>query len=604
MAVSAQDLLVTFESFSSGDAVNTEAAIAQMSRTNGSAVTFQMHATGSPHRIVTASATGLLREVTVGGTSYSVPSVTREWEVSADNGVNTNYLQWTFAASRKVSYGIELTLTNWTTGIGNFYNPCSLENGATFSVLSVIDDNPITMQMETNSNIGTKIPVANNIRLWVTCLFDSANSKTLFHFYNRTNMTLIGVSSGALVANSTVKNFRVGVIDAHTKTTGTKYRIGEIILYTNGTQFPVWPGGGVQMPTNLTPAAVTAALTDSAAGDHVVLPATNATWTSGVSVSQDSRVIRGLGGTNGTVITADGIFNTFTFSGSFNTISNLQIKGDGTTDEADGIVVNGGFTHISDVYLRELNVAVYFNAPGLVRRSRIDDCWRAHRIIFGSAFYDANYPLPLNSTNVACMEDNSYSWTSAKNQTGNQAFLSSQVGQAWVFRHNDIFVTNSSVTAAPFFDYHGDSSGLSRPGVIAQLYKNRVYLGSALNISGNKFADLRGSRSMVYSNEVYGATYDAGKGVVMRVDSISGTSSWLVNNTYVFENYDGASATHAMAVTPENGLTEGLDYFDTKPDPLVQMQYPHPLVQNVITGIPGHVAPGKVVNFRYGGRGL
>lgn len=594
---------MSFESFNSGDAINSEAAMAQMSKTNGSAVTFQMHATAAPHRIVTANAPGLFRPITVGGVSVTNATVTREWEVSADDNVDTNYLQWTFAASRKVSYGLELTLTNWSAGLGNFYNPCSLENGATYSVLSVIDNNPITMQMETNSNVGTSIAVPQNVRLWITCLFDSANSKTLFHFYNRTNMTLIGVSSGALVANSTVKDFRVGIIDAHTKTTGTKYRLGQIILYTNGTQFPVWPGGGVQCPTNFTPTAVTAALAASASGDHIVLPATNATWTSGVSVSQDSRVIRGLGGTNGTVITADGVFDTFAVSGSFNTLSNLQIKGDGTTDEADGIVVSGGFTHLSDLFLRELNVAIYWQAPGLSRRCVIGDNWRAHRVIFGSSFYDTYYPLALDSTNVACMEDSIYYWSSAKNQTGAQAFLSSQVGQAFVFRHNYVSLDAAGVTAAPVFDYHGDSSGLSRPGVIAQIYSNRVAIG-ATDISGNKFVDLRGSRAMVYSNLVTGATYDAGKGVVLRKDSISGTTSWLVNNTYVWANKDGTTGTHDMAVSPENGLADGVEFFTTAPAPLVQLPYPHPLLgiasepSGTGTQVPAVVAPGAARTFR------
>lgn len=608
----AQDLFVHFEDVAAG---TTDSAInmGTISRTNGSAVTFSW--TGSAGKVSVENGgmnAGYLRPVTVAGTSYTNSAFTKHLLCKADDGVTTQQmLQWIFAASRKVSYGYFVTISNFT-GLGSFYNPGGVSSGVNYQVLSMVNDNPPFFQTEGNTApYGENITVANNITIWVTGLWDSAQAsaanRSRMYFYNATNMQLIGFSIDQDVTqNATVDRFSYGIQDAHSKDPGTAYRLGPVLLWTNGTTFPVWPGGGVQFPTNFSPAGVTAAIAASSSGDHIVLPATNATWTSGVTVSQDNRVLRGLGGTNGTVITADGVFDTFATSGSFNTISNLQIKGDGTTDEADGIVVNGGFTHVSDVYLRELNVAVYFNAPGLVRRSRIDDCWRAHRVIFGSAFYDANYPLALNSTNVATMEDNTYAWTSAKNQTGNQAFLSSQVGQAWVFRHNTITCTNTSMTFAPVFDYHGDSSGLSRPGVIAQLYKNDLYFSSALNISGNKFFDIRGSRAMCYSNRVFGATFDADKGIVLRKDSISGTTSWLVNNTYVWENYDGATATHAMAVTPENSLADGVEFFSSAPAPLVQLAYPHPLLgtstepSGTGTQVPAIVAPGSPARIRGG----
>lgn len=576
-----QDLLVSFENVAAG---TTDSAInmGTISRTNGSAVTFGW--SGSAGKVSVESGgmnAGFLRPVTVGGESHT-GAFTKHLLCRADDTVSTpQRFTWTFAASRKASYGYFITISNFT-GLGSFYGAGGLETGTDYQILSMVNDSPPFFQNEgLNSPYGENITVANNVTIWVTGLWDSAQAtaanRSRMYFYNATNMQLIGFSIDPdITQNATVNTFKLGIHDAHSKDPGTAYRIGPAMLWTNGTQFPVWPGGGLHFPTNFSPAGVAAALAASDSGDHIILPATASTWTSGVTVSQDNLVIRGLGGTDGTVITADGSMTAFAVSGDFNTISNLQIKGDGTTDEADGVNISGGFTHLSDLYLRELNVAVYFNAPGLLRRSRIDDCWRAHRIIFTSGFYDANYPQSLDSTNVACMEDNTYAWTSAKNQTGNQAFISSQVGQAWVFRHNYFEIANSSMTAAPVFDYHGDSSGLSRPGVIVQIYSNRCVFGSALNISGNKFVDLRGSRAMVYSNLVTGATYDSGKGVVMREDSISGTPSWLVNNTYVFENYDG-DGTHVMAVTAEDGLSDGVDFFSSAPVPLVQMAYPHPL---------------------------
>lgn len=602
---------MTFEDVAAG---TTDSAInmGTISRTNGSAVTFSW--TGSAGKVSVENGgmnAGFLRPVTIGGTSYTNLAFTKHLLCKADDTVSSQQmLQWIFAASRKVSYGYFITLSNFT-GLGSFYNPGGVSSGINYQVLSMVNDNPPFFQNEGNTSpYGENINVANNITIWVTGLWDSAQStsanRSRMYFYNATNMQLIGFSIDQDVTqNATVDRFSYGIQDAHSKDPGTAYRLGPVLLWTNGTTFPVWPGGGLHFPTNFSPAGVTAALAASSSGDHIVLPATNATWTSGVTVSQDSRVIRGLGGTNGTVITADGSFTAFSVSGSFNTISNLQIKGDGTTDEADGIVVSGGFTHLSDLFLRELNVAIYWQAPGLSRRCVIGDNWRAHRVIFGSSFYDTYYPLALDSTNVACMEDSIYYWSSAKNQTGAQAFLSSQVGQAFVFRHNYVSLDAAGVTAAPVFDYHGDSSGLSRPGVIAQIYSNRVAIG-ATDISGNKFVDLRGSRAMVYSNLVTGATYDAGKGVVLRKDSISGTTSWLVNNTYVWANKDGTTGTHDMAVSPENGLADGVEFFTTAPAPLVQLPYPHPLLgiasepSGTGTQVPAVVAPGAPARIRGG----
>lgn len=606
----AQDLLVHFDDVAAG---TTDGSInmGTISRTNGSAVAFSWSGTAGKVSVETGGMNaGFLRPVTVGSTSYTNAAFTKHLLCKADDTVSTpQRFTWTFAASRKASYGYFITISNFT-GLGSFYGAGGLETGTDYQILSIVNDNPPFLQNEgLNSPYGENIAINNNLLIWVTGLWDSAQAtaanRSRMYFYNATNMVLLGFSIDPdITQNATVNTFKYGIHDAHSKDAGTTYRLGPLVLFTNGTTFPVWPGGGLHAPTNFSPAGVTAALAASSAGHHIVLPATNATWTSGVTVSQDSRVIYGLGGSNRTVITADGGFTTFSLDGSFNTISNFQIKGDGTTDEADGFHQDGGFNTISHVYLRELLVGVYFNAPGLLHSSVIADCWRSHRVIFTSAFYDANYPQAWDSTNVACMEDNLYFWTSAKNQTGNQAFFSSQVGQAWNFRHNTVTLDASGVTAAPLFDYHGDSSGLSRPGVSAQLYSNRVVIGAS-DISGNKFVDLRGSRALVYSNFVTGATYDADKGVVLRKDSISGTTSWLVNNTYVFANKDGTTGTHDMAVTPENGLTDGVEFFTSAPAPLVALAYPHPArgvaaAEGSGTGtqVPAIVSPGAPRRFR------
>ncbi len=576
------DLYVTLQGFSDGDNINTEAAMALMSKTNGSAVIFVMHATAAPHRIVTANSPGLIRPITVNGISYTNPIVTREWEVSADDGINTNYLAWQHASSRKVSVGMEITLTNWTSA-GNFYNPFGLDGGSTYAYLSVIDNNPVTMQAETNSNNGAAINIPQNTKIWVTALFDSANSKTVYHFYNRTNMVLLGVSSGAITLNSTINQLRVGIADSHTKTAGTKYRIGNIILYTNGGVFPVWPGSALQVATNLTREGVGAAITNSTDGDSIILPATTATWTTELTVAKNALNIAGISpngqGTNETIITGDNganIFNVLKFTGNFNTLSNLFITGDGINDEVTAIRNDGSYNRFAYLRITEVSVALYSTMPGLMDNCVVMDVWKLLRAIPGNSFYNSNYPLAWDSTNqTAVIEDTLFYWTSAKNQTGSQNIVSSQNGQALVVRHSYFELQNASTDPAPVFDYHGDSPGLGRPGTSMQVYSNyiRVLSGS---LSGQKFVDVRGSRSLIYSNVVFGASYDADQGIFYREEDISAIPNYLVNNSYAWQNYHGPSGNLVMPVTDDDNAIENVDYFLT---PLggERIPYPHPL---------------------------
>lgn len=578
----AQDLYVNFEDIAAG---TTDSAInmGAISKTNGNAVTFSW--TGAAGKVSVENGglnMGLLKPVTVAGTSYTNSNPTKHLLCKSDNTVSTHQkFTWTFAASRKISMGFAITISNYT-GLGSFYNPGGMEAGGTYSVLSLINNSPPTMQCETNSNVGAAINVVNNMPIWVTALWDSANGKTIWDFYNLTNMTLMGRSIGGTVVNATINTLTWGITDAHTKDAGTVYRMNNLILYTNGTQWPAWPGGNLHVPTNMTPTGVAAAITASAEGDDILLPATNATWTSGVTVSGNNRRLAGLSkqagqGTNTTVITADGGFTAFTLSGSFNTVSNLQIKGDGVTDEADGFLVTGPHNRISHCYLRELNVAVYAQDFGLVDNCVISDNWKVARVIFPSGYYSTYYPLAWNSTNVMCFEDNRFYWTSAKNQTGSQNLISSQVAQSFIVRHNYFELNNASTDPAPVIDYHGDDqgSGIPVPGVSLQVYSNYVNF-LAGSISGQKFIDVRGSRSLIYSNRFVGASYDSNQGIVYREERPADSPNYLVNNSYVWENKHGASGTTAMPVNDDANITAGVDYFTTALSPLTPVPYPHP----------------------------
>ena len=588
LSATAQELYVNFEDVAAG---TTDSAINMgvISKTNGSAVTFGW--SGSAGKVSVESGglnMGWQTPVTVGGISYTNTSFAKHLLCKSDNTVSIpQRFTWTFAASRKASYGYWITISNFT-GLGSFYGAGGLETGTDYQILSIVNDSPPFFQNESlNSPYGENINVNNNLTIWVTGLWDSAQatatSRSRMYFYNATNMTLLGWSMPTdVVQNSTVNTFKYAIHDAHTKDAGTSYRLGPVILYTNGTVFPVWPGSNLQVPTNNTVTAVQAAHDAASNGDTLVLPSTNTTWTSGVTLSKNSLKVRGMAsggqGTNLTVITADGGFTAFTVSGDFNTVSNLQIKGDGVTDEADGFLNTGMHNRYSQLYLRELNVAIYAQDFGLVDTSEIDDSWRAARVIFPSGYYATYYPLAWDSTNYMVFEDCVFRWTSAKNQTGSQAFISSQVSQSWVFRHNTVVFNNASTDPAPMFDYHGDDqgSGIPTPGVALQVYKNDITV-SAGSISGQKFVDVRGSRSLVYSNKVSGASFDANQGLFYREERPLDVPNYIVNNSYEWENYDGTTGTDPIPVNDDVNITAGVDYFTTALSPLVQIPYPHPM---------------------------
>jgi hypothetical protein len=575
---------INFEAFSAGDDVALNSAMGTMSKTNGGVVGFLMHATTAQHKVRAENHPGLIRPVQVAGTLYTNSTDTKIWEVSADDNIDTNFLAWTFTASAKVSVGFEITLTNWTVGIGNFYNPFLLDGGANYSALSVIDNNPITMQAETNSNIGASVNVLQNMTYWVTMLWDSANDQTLYHFYIRTNMILAGMSKGAVIHNSTVSAMWLGVCDAHTKTTGNKYRLGNIILYTNGSVFPVMPGTFLQVPTNMTPTGVAAALTASSAGDSIVLPGTNATWTSGITLSKNNCVLTSVidtgKGTNETKIIADGIFDCITVSGSLCVVSNFQVTGDGANDEATGIVNSGAYNHYQNLLLSELDFAFYAQNSGLIHDAHfLNNHYAGGRNIFGSSYYDTYYPQPNDTTNQMVWESNFFQWDANKNSSADAPIMSSQEGQAFTVRHNVGRFDKNLAAIAPAVDVHGDwdpgPDAFYRPAVLVQVYKND-FTNVASDISGQKFVDVRGGTVLVYSNKWTGATYDADQGIFTREEHPEDSSPYYATNCIYWENYDNGGA-HAMAISDDGNCINGRNYTNVAPASLVQLPFPHPM---------------------------
>jgi len=587
-----QDLYVNFESFNSGDSIASEAAMAQMSKTNGNAVTFVMHATSSKHTIKTASAVGLITPITVAGSSYTNSSVTKEWEASADNGVNTNYLGWKFAASRKVSYALEFTLTNFLNNF-NFHNPFALEGSGlgNYSTFSVQDFSPITGQAETNSDVGNAINLQTNVRYWITGLWDSVNGKTIIDIYNRTNMVLVGRTTGALVNNDVVNEFDVGVYDAHIKTTGNKYRYGQIILYTNGTVWPIWPGNNLQSQTNSSVTAMTAAITAASDGDTIIIPATNQTWTSGVTVNKNrlriTSVLNDRWGSNKSAITISGAVTdpnaAMVVSGYMNVLTNFMIKGAGVVEEADGISNTGQSNVYAFIHMENLNVPYSSHESCLVtffNNINNDYCLaRDNRTV---TYYNNNVPLSKTSLKHAVYERGHAAWNSSKLDGGSEAGFSSQVGAAWIIRHNDFDLEDAAVNPAPGFDAHGETPGLIVPILSGLLTSNRLNRTTAWN---GKFIDVRSPNVWVISNIVTGV--DVLDGVYIRNEE----APYPIANCYITGNFDGASGNVAMTVQDDGTATAGVDYFLTLPPDESTIDFPHPWWSAIVAGTWPNSAP-------------
>jgi hypothetical protein len=606
------ELYVDFEGVAAGT-TDSSINMGAISHTNA---TFTYDWVGSAGRVSVENGGlghGLFRPIKVGSTLYTNANPTHHLLCKSDSGVSTpQRFRWTFSgASRKISYGFSITLSNFVNngGTTGFYNCFGAESGVNYSYLSFVDDVTTYFQNEgTTSPYGQDVSGGfNNITIWVTGIWDSAqasaNDRSRQYYYNQTNMVLIGFSIDPFVTqNATVNQIFYGITDGHSKSAGTSYRLGSLIVYTNGNQFPVWPGTFLQVPTNFSPAGVSAAIAASANGDSILLPSTNSTWSSGVTFNGKTNVdmagIHRSGlGTNNTVITLSAEFEAIGLGGSYNTVSNLQMRGAGVSETGTAISMDNPWNRVSRCFFRLLNVPVYGKNFGLVDNCVIGDSFRFARVIMDDSFYSTYYPLAWDSTNYFVMEDNYMYWSSSKlcDSGACEACITSQDTDSWIARHNYFSLENSVADPGPLFDFHGDEvgSGLPHPGIAVQIYSNRVFRSTSWN---GKFADIRGSRSLIYSN--YCTTVDVLDGIAFREERPTDVPNYKVNNSYCWQNYDGASATVPMTVTGDADVVSGVAYFESPLSPLPSLGYPHFLRGESQSGGGTPVPPSPLVRLR------
>lgn len=554
----------------------------------------------------------------IGNAYFDGASDTRTFQVQA-SGTADRRSQFTFAApfyTGQIAFGYY-----WRYGVtplvDDFVDTFHLDGIETgdYLVVAFHSANPSALRVHTNlggGSVGPDVVVTSNTTYWVTGLWNTNSGSAgiaKVAVFSTSTWRMIGISTLAFGAKNMCEYMKFGCLNSHTITQTFPMWYDDILMLTGPNAVSLWP----LLPPGATVSAASTSRTDfdtaytnavSGIGtnkDTVAMPSGSSTWTSGYTVAKTNLVINGNGTNNTTIIGDNGAssFTLFTVTGSLNTFSNFAVRGDLSNDEVDAFRFTGWHNRFNNLWIREVNVAFYAEGPGEVDNCVIADNWRMARVIFANwqNFYDTYYPLAWDSTNFFVMEDNQMYWTSAKNQTGSQALITSQQGQAFVIRHNYFDLNNASTDPAPWIDYHGDNPPLSdstrRPGTGLQVYSNYVNFQSG-SVSGQKSVDVRGSRSLIYSNRWVGATFDSGQGIFYREENAGDSPNYKVNNSYVWENKHGASGTTAMPVNDDANITEGVDYFASALSPLVAIPYPHPL-RNVTVQGPSPTPPAAAI---------
>jgi hypothetical protein len=113
-----------------------------------------------------------------------------------------------------------------------------------------------------------------------------------------------------------------------------------------------------------------------------------------------------------------------------------------------------------------------------------------------------------------------------------------------------------------------------------QIYKVNLTINSPATFFG-KFVDGRGGQLLVYSNKVTG--FDVLDNVYLREEDSDSPPTDRVENTYVFQNYEGVNGTSFMPVTVDPGAVSKIllntHYFTNPPaGPYSSwsVPYPHP----------------------------
>ena len=563
--------------------------------THGSGGAWSVSTTLSHLMVSSSYETPLLHPLTVGSSSYTDGGSSRTFVYT--NTLDHEYAKFAFTTPMaKLSFGLYMRLSGFRGAVHSFDFVC-VEAQGDYMMVNFQDRSTTDLAYRVHTldqsgvgaggpGMGAPVAVGQDKPYWVTGLWDKANLKATLKIYDPATWLLVGTSDNVILPNL-AESICIGRYDVHgTSVQNASCYFDDLIWDSTGGTYPLFPASRTLVATAATQAAFNTAYAAAIPGDSILIPAGNNTWSSTVNLAKQSLTVFGVGSNSTVIVNQTGGNPTFSVSQSFVTISNLQIRGVSGANSGQGVETVVNHVRLSHLLVQELADGTFFNGYGLIDHCIFVNCTHTGRhfgyIAGGAQVRAEQYPIPFTSTNYLVWEDCGVEITSAMSGSGGSSIslFSSQEGASYMVRHTNIKVNKLNI--APAFDFHGNDPGIpSLRGVCGgQLYKVRLTITGSGTFNG-KFADLRGGQHLVYSNVVVGA--DVLDNVYLREEDSNTPPTDRVENTYVWQNYEGASGTTPMPATVDSGAASkivlGAQYFTTAPAgdySTWSLKYPHP----------------------------
>lgn len=547
------------------------------------------------HLLVSTSfETPLLRPVTVGNSTYADDRSSRSFVFT--NTVIRQFATYQFAQKTpKLSFGLYMRLSGFR-HLDQSFDFVAVEAGGDFLVVNFQDrGSGLAYRVHTldqnrvgpgGAGVGIPVPVAQNKTYWITCLWDKANLVATLKVYDPETWLLVGTSTNVTLSRD-AENISIGRYDNHggaVQNSSTYF--DDLIWDVTGATYPLFPASRTIIATSAARPAVETAYNTASSGDTVVIPSGSNAWTSTLNLSKASITVSGTGSNTCIITNLTGGNPTFRVNASFVTISNLQITGIPGADSGQGIATEANHIRVSHVLLRELADGTFFNGYGLIDHCILINCSHMGRH-FGYAPGGAQvraeqYPIPFNSTNYVIWEDCGIEITPAMTSSAGSSIVlfSSQEAASYIVRHSNIKI--SKLNIAPAFDYHGNDPGIANLRGVngGQIYKVNLTIVPPATFYG-KFVDVRGGQLLVYSNTITG--FDVLDNVFLREEDSANPPIDRVENTYVFQNFEGPTGTSPMtpiiSPTATSKIVLNTHYFTNPPAGAYSTwspPYPHP----------------------------
>lgn len=567
--------------------------------TRGSGGTWSVNTALTHLMVSTSFETPLLKPVTVGSANYSDHQASRSFVYT--NTAFRQFATYKFAQKTpKLSFGLYMRLSGFR-GQDNSFDFVAVEAGGDFLVVNFQDRGTgLAYRVHTldqnrigpgGAGLGVPVPVAQNKTYWITCLWDKANLVATLKVYDPDTWLLVGTSTNVIL-NRDAENICIGRYDNHggaVQNASTYF--DDLIWDVTGATYPLFPASRTIVASDGTRSSFVAAYNAASSGDSVLIPAGSNAWTSGVTLSKPSVTVFGTGSNSCIITNLTGGDATFDVTGNFTTISNLQITGIPGANSGQGVSTETRYVRLSHVLIRELADGVFFNGYGLIDRSIFVNCSHMGRHFGyspgGGTVRNEQYPLPFSSTNYVIWEDCGVEITPNMTSSAGSSIVlfSSQEAASYIVRHSNIKV--SKLNIAPAFDYHGNDPGIANlRGVCGgQIYKVKFTIVPPATFYG-KFVDGRGGQLLVYSNTVTG--FDVLDNVYLREEDSANPPIDRVENTYIFQNFEGSTGTSPMPPTVDPGATNKIvlntHFFTRAPSGSYSSwspPYPHPWTTSV-----------------------